>query len=49
MNVDTIIFDDELSPTQGRNLEIIFKEDTESEIRVCDRTALILSIFSQRA
>ena len=40
---DSIIFDDELSPAQTRNLEKIF------ECRVLDRTALILEIFSQRA
>lgn len=41
--VDTIIFDDELSPAQSRNLEKIFG------CRVMDRTALILEIFGQRA
>lgn len=41
--VDTVIFDDELSPAQSRNLEKIFG------CRVLDRTALILEIFSQRA
>ena len=41
--VDTIVFDDELSPAQSRNLEKVF------ECRVMDRTALILEIFSQRA
>ena len=41
--VDTIIFDDELSPAQNRNLEKVF------ECKVLDRTALILEIFSQRA
>ncbi|HXE42403.1 MAG TPA: GTPase HflX, partial [Candidatus Baltobacteraceae bacterium] len=42
-DVDTVIFDDELSPAQTRNLEKIFG------CRVQDRTALILEIFSQRA
>lgn len=42
-NVDTVIFDDELTPAQTRNLEKIF------EIKILDRTALILDIFSQRA
>ena len=42
-DVDTVIFDDELSPAQTRNLEKIF------EIKILDRTALILDIFSQRA
>ncbi|MEY4388066.1 MAG: GTPase HflX [Verrucomicrobiota bacterium] len=41
--VDTIIFDDELTPAQSRNLEKIF------ECKVLDRTALILDIFAQRA
>src|SRR5207237_6061256 len=41
--VDTVIFDDELSPAQNRNLEKIFG------IKVLDRTALILDIFAQRA
>lgn len=41
--VDTIIFDDELSPAQSRNLEKIFNA------KVLDRTALILDIFAQRA
>lgn len=38
-----IVFDDELSPAQGRNLEMAL------EVRVLDRTALILDIFAQRA
>jgi GTP-binding protein HflX len=42
--VDTVIFDDELSPSQVRNLEQTFKE-----IKVLDRSLLILNIFSQRA
>jgi len=42
-NVDTVIFDDELSPAQTRNLERIF------EVKILDRTALILDIFSHRA
>ena len=41
--VDTVIFDDELSPAQSRNLEKIF------ECKILDRTALILDIFAQRA
>lgn len=41
--VDTIIFDDELTPAQTRNLEKIFNA------KILDRTALILDIFSQRA
>ncbi|HXT12775.1 MAG TPA: GTPase HflX [Candidatus Angelobacter sp.] len=43
LDVDTIIFDDELSPAQSRNLEKIFNG------KVLDRTSLILDIFAQRA
>src|ERR1051326_1189187 len=42
-DVDTVIFDDELSPGQSRNLEKIFN------CKVLDRTSLILDIFAQRA
>jgi len=42
-DIDLIIFDDELSSTQQRNLEEIFKAKT------IDRTGLILDIFAQRA
>ena len=41
--VDMVIFDDELSPTQLRNLE------KEMNIRILDRTNLILDIFASRA
>ena len=41
--LDTIVLDDELSPAQQRNLENLL------EIKVVDRTALILDIFAQRA
>ena len=41
--VDTVIFDDELTPAQSRNLEKIFN------CRILDRTSLILDIFAQRA
>lgn len=40
---DTIIFDDELTPTQQRNLE------EQLGIKVIDRTALILDIFARHA
>jgi len=43
VDVDTVIFDDELSPAQSRNLEKIFGA------KILDRTALILDIFAQRA
>jgi len=42
-DVDTVIFDDELSPAQSRNLEKIFN------CKILDRTSLILDIFAQRA
>ena len=41
--VDLIIFDDEITPTQQRNLQ------RKLDIGVVDRTALILDIFAQRA
>jgi len=42
-DIDLAIFDDELSPSQTRNLE------KEMECEVIDRTRLILNIFVQRA
>ncbi len=42
---DAIIFDEELSPRQLRNLEESLGEDT----KVLDRTSLILDIFAQHA
>src|SRR5213593_2157079 len=42
-DIDTVIFDDELSPAQSRNLEKVF------ECKILDRTSLILDIFAQRA
>lgn len=41
--IDTVIFDDELSPTQLRNIE------KEVGCKILDRTNLILDIFAQRA
>lgn len=41
--IDTVIFDDELSPTQLRNIERTL------ECKVLDRTNLILDIFARRA
>ena len=40
---DVVIFDDELTPTQLRNIE------RELNLRILDRTNLILDIFAQRA
>jgi len=45
LKVDAIIFDDELSPRHQRELEEIFGED----IKIIDRTALILDIFALHA
>ncbi|KMZ61753.1 GTPase HflX [Zostera marina] len=45
LDVETVIFDDELSAGQLRNLEKAFG----GSVRVCDRTSLILDIFNQRA
>jgi GTPase len=42
-DVSTLIFDDELSPSQQKNIEKIIK------CKVLDRTALILEIFAARA
>ena len=42
-HVDTAIFDDELTPSQQKTLE------EKLEIKVIDRTALILDVFAQRA
>ena len=42
-HVSTIVFNDELSPAQSRNLEKVFHR------KVLDRTQLILDIFAQRA
>ena len=41
--INTIVFDDELSPSQQKNIEKIL------QIKVIDRTHLILDIFAQRA
>lgn len=42
-NIDLVIFDDELSPAQLRNIEKIF------EVKIIDRSALILDIFALHA
>ncbi len=43
LELDLVVFDDELSPAQQRNLE------SKLEVKVLDRTQLILDIFAQRA
>lgn len=42
-DVGTVIFDDELTPAQSRNIEKVLK------CKILDRTHLILDIFAQRA
>lgn len=42
-DISTVIFDDELTPSQQKNITLIF------DIKVLDRTNLILDIFAQRA
>lgn len=42
-NISTVIFDDELTPSQQKNIT------KEFDIKVLDRTNLILDIFAQRA
>ncbi|MBK6965264.1 MAG: GTPase HflX [Bacteroidales bacterium] len=42
-NIGTVVFDDELSPSQLRNIE------KELECKIVDRTSLILDIFAKRA
>ena len=44
LNIDTVICDDELTPSQQRNLE-----DAMGRRKVIDRTALILDVFASRA
>ena len=43
LEADVIIFDDELSPAQTRNIE------NELDVATLDRTGLILQVFAQRA
>ena len=46
--IGTVVCDDELTPTQQRNLENALG-GAEGERKVIDRTALILDVFAQRA
>lgn len=52
-DIDLVIFDDELSPRQLRNIErdLNWRDNPKDrrEVRVMDRTILILEIFLQRA
>jgi GTP-binding protein HflX len=47
--IDIVIFDDELSPAQQRNLEKEVNAEKEIKVKVVDRTRLILDIFASRA
>lgn len=47
--IDLLIFDDELSPAQQRNLEKEVNAEKEIKVKVVDRTRLILDIFASRA
>ena len=42
-DIDLVIFDDDLTPTQQRNLETLF------DTKTINRTGLILDIFAQRS
>ena len=42
-NIDLVVFDDELTPSQLKNIEVLL------EVKVMDRTNLILDIFAARA
>jgi GTP-binding protein HflX len=45
LDCDLLVFDDELSPRQLRNLE----ESVGEDVKILDRTSLILDIFAQHA
>jgi GTP-binding protein HflX len=51
LDADMLIFDDELTPAQGRNLEEAAGVNPLAErgLKIIDRTALILDIFAQHA
>lgn len=51
LHADAIIFDDELAPAQGRNLEDMagINPLAENAMKIIDRTGLILDVFSQHA
>lgn len=49
-NITTVVFDDDLSPSQLRNLEKeLNPKDREQEVKIYDRSLLILDIFLKRA
>lgn len=49
--VDMVIFDDDLTPSQLRNIERLFNPDAHADhkVKVLDRSNLILDIFASRA
>lgn len=47
--IDYVIFDDELSPSQMRNVERELNWNSDHKCTVVDRTGLILDIFADRA
>lgn len=48
--IELVIFDDELSPSQLRNIDKLFNPDeNDKKVLILDRTNLILDIFAQRA
>jgi GTPase len=51
LDADLVIFDDELTPAQGRNLEEMAGVNPLAErgLKIIDRTGLILDIFAQHA
>lgn len=51
LDADMVIFDDELTPAQGRNLEEVAGVNPLAErgLKIIDRTGLILDIFAQHA
>lgn len=48
-DIDMVIFDDELSPSQLRNVERELNPGLEPKVKVLDRSNLILDIFASRA
>ena len=55
LSADVVVFDEELTPTQQRNLEAALSPNSapmygeRGEIKVIDRTALILDVFGRHA
>ena len=51
LDADIVIFDDELTPAQGRNLEEMAGVNplAAKQLKIVDRTGLILDIFAQHA